>query len=305
MVRKVVLAATQFAASADKDANADKAEQLVRQAAAAGANIILLQELFHGFYWCQVQDAEYFSWAAPREGHPLIERFARLAKELKVVLPVPFFERHNNAFFNSVAVVDADGSVLGYYRKSHIPDGPGYTEKFYFSPGDTGFRVFDTAHGKVGIAICWDQWFPEAARALALQGAEVILYPTAIGSEPQDPSLNSYPHWMRAQQGHAAANLVPIVVSNRIGTEQLPGGQPSVFYGGSFIAGPHGEVLAQVGAPELRDGNPHPRPAPVEGFVTAELDLDSVRAERVAWGVFRDRRPELYGPLATLGGSRV
>ncbi|GLI64485.1 hypothetical protein VaNZ11_007760 [Volvox africanus] len=304
MVRSVVLAATQFACSEDKQANADKAEHLVRQAAAAGAQIILLQELFERQYWCQVQEKEYFSWAAPFEENPLIGRFAKLAAELRVVLPVPFYERANNAYFNSVAMVDADGAVLGLYRKSHIPDGPGYQEKFYFNPGDTGFRVFDTKYGKVGIAICWDQWFPEAARALALQGAEVILYPTAIGSEPQDANLNSYPQWIRAQLGHAAANLVPVVAANRIGTEQLPGGCPTSYYGGSFIAGPQGQVLAQVGASELREGNPDPHPQAVEGFVTASLDLDLMVLERAAWGIFRDRRPELYGTLATLAGAK-
>ncbi|KAG2453318.1 hypothetical protein HYH02_001542 [Chlamydomonas schloesseri] len=309
MVRKVVLAATQFACSEDKAANADKAEELVRKAAAAGANIILLQELFQGQYWCAVQDPAYLDWAAPLEGHPLVARFAALAAELGVVLPVPFFERANNAHFNSVAVIDADGSCKGVYRKSHIPDGPGYTEKFYFNPGDTGFRVFDTRFGKVGIAICWDQWFPEAARALALQGAEVILYPTAIGSEPQDPALDSYAHWVRVQQGHAGANLVPIIVSNRIGAERLSpphAAAGNTFYGGSFIAGPQGQVLAQVGAAPgaLEHGNADPAPARVEGFCTAELDLDAAAALRRGWGVFRDRRPELYGPLGTLGGSR-
>ncbi|KXZ47003.1 hypothetical protein GPECTOR_39g497 [Gonium pectorale] len=199
-------------------------------------------------------------------------------------------------------MVDADGAVLGVYRKSHIPDGPGYEEKFYFNPGDTGFRVYDTAYGRVGIAICWDQWFPEAARCLALQGAEVILYPSAIGSEPHDPSISSYGHWTRVQQGHAAANLTPIVVSNRIGTEQLPGGCPNAFYGGSFIAGHQGQVLAQVGASRLEHGNPDPCPDPVEGYVTARLDLDAIAAERAAWGVFRDRRPQLYGAIATLDG---
>ncbi|GIL69126.1 hypothetical protein Vretifemale_117 [Volvox reticuliferus] len=182
--------------------------------------------------------------------------------------------------------------------------GDRYQEKFYFNPGDTGFRVFDTKYGKVGIAICWDQWFPEAARALALQGAEVILYPTAIGSEPQDANANSYPHWIRAQLGHAAANLVPVVVSNRIGTEQLPGGSPTAYYGGSFIAGPQGQVLAQVGASELLHGNPDPHPRAVEGFVIASLDLDQVALERAGWGIFRDRRPELYGTLATLAGAK-
>ncbi|GLC59820.1 hypothetical protein PLESTB_001539300 [Pleodorina starrii] len=288
MVRKVVLAATQFACSEDKRANA---------------------ELFEGLYWCQVQEKEYFSWSAPFEGHPLISRFAQLARELRVVLPVPFFERANNAYFNSVAMVDADGSVLGRGK---------YLEKFYMSPGDTGFRVFDTAYGKVGIAICWDQWFPEAARALALQGAEVLLFPTAIGSEPgTPPQSSSYPHWIRVQQvvvvGHAGSNLLPLVASNRIGTEQLPGASPTTFYGGSFIAGHQGQILAQVGATSsspslelsLPGGNPHPAPAPLEGFVTAEVDLDLIAAERAAWGVFRDRRPELYGPLATLGGSRA
>ncbi|GFR43023.1 hypothetical protein Agub_g4024 [Astrephomene gubernaculifera] len=304
MVRNVVLAATQFACSEDKAANVAKAEQLVRQAAAAGAQIILLQELFESLYWCQVQEKEYFSWAAPFEGHPLIARFAALARELRVVVAVPFFERANNAHFNSVALVDADGAVRGRYRKSHIPDGPGYQEKFYFNPGDTGFRVYDTAYGRVGLGICWDQWFPEAARALVLQGAEVLLYPTAIGGEPELPDFNSYPHWMRVQQGHAAANLVPLVASNRIGTEQLPGGRPNTYYGGSFIAGAQGQVLAQVGAAALPEGHPAARPDPVEGFVTARVDLDAAAAERAGWGVFRDRRPDLYGSLMSLGGSK-
>lgn len=308
MVRKVTLAATQFACSEDKAANTDKAEALVRQAAAAGAQIILLQELFEGLYWCQVQDPSYFSWAHPLEGHPLVQRFARLAKELKVVLPVPFFERAHNAHFNSVAMVDATGEVLGVYRKTHIPDGPGYNEKFYFNPGDTGFRVWDTAYGRVGLAICWDQWFPEAARAMVLQGAEVLLYPSAIGSEPTSDEYNSYPPWITAQLGHAASNLVPVVVCNRIGREVIPGAphKPTTFYGASFIAGPQGQVLAQVGVEpaELAGGWPGHAPQPVEGFVTAEVDLDTCREQRAGWGVFRDRRPEAYGVLGTLGGDK-
>ncbi|WIA16080.1 hypothetical protein OEZ85_012805 [Tetradesmus obliquus] len=302
MPRVVKVAATQLEITRDPEKNLAKAEKIVREAAAAGANVILLQELFENWYFCQEQKGEYFDWAKPLEESQPVQRLSKLAKELGVVLPVSFFERVNNAHFNSLAMIDADGSVLGVYRKSHIPDGPGYQEKFYFSPGDTGFKVWDTKFGRLGAGICWDQWFPETARSLAVMGAEVLFYPTAIGSEPEDPSYNSYPHWTRTMLGHAAANLVPVVASNRIGTETWAKSSIT-FYGGSFISGQRGEVLAQVGAKELKDGNLHPNPDKVEGFVVHAFDLDQCRTNRLGWGVFRDRRPELYTPLVTLDGS--
>lgn len=287
----VTVAATQMACSWDREANVDKAEALVRESAAKGAQIILIQELFETPYFCKDQKQELFKLAAPLRDHWIIDRMKKLAAELKVVLPVSFFERANNAYYNSVAMIDADGLVLGVYRKTHIPDGPGYQEKYYFNPGDTGFRVFETRYAKVGCAICWDQWFPESARAMALQGAEILMYPTAIGSEPQDPSLNSRDHWTRVMQGHAGANLTPLVASNRIGTEQ--GDSCAIaFYGSSFIAGPKGELVAQAGEQE-------------ETVLTASFDLDEIRAARASWGVFRDRRPEAYAPLLTSDGGSV
>ena len=245
-MREVALAVTQFAPTADHAANADRAEAMVRRAAAEGGQVILLQELFHGPYFCITQDPRYFDWAAPVEGHPLIARFAALARELGVVLPVSFFERAGQAYFNSIAIVDADGRILGIYRKSHIPQGPGYEEKFYFSPGDTGFRVWETAFGRVGVGICWDQWFPEAARAMALMGAEMLLYPTAIGSEPPAPGYDSQPHWETVMRGHAAANIMPLAASNRVGTE-VQDGVDVTFYGTSFIADQTGQKVVQAG----------------------------------------------------------
>ncbi len=284
----VTVAATQMACSWDRDANIACAEKLVRQAAARGAQIILLQELFETPYFCQEHSLRHFELARPIEGHPAVEHFRAVARELKVVLPVSVFERSNNVYYNTVAMVDADGAVLGTYRKSHIPESPGYHEKFYFSPGDTGFKVFDTAYAKVGVAICWDQWFPEAARAMAVMGAEVLMYPTAIGSEPQDSSIDSSGHWQRTMQGHAAANIMPVVASNRIGTET--GERYSMtFYGSSFIAGPTGEKVADADRS-------------TETILTASFDLEEVRRYRHAWGVFRDRRPELYYPLLSLDG---
>ncbi len=284
----VTVAATQMACSWDRDGNIARGEKLVRQAAAKGAQIILLQELFETPYFCQEHSLRHFELAHPLEGHPAVEHFRDVARELKVVLPISVFERSNNAYYNTVVMVDADGAVLGHYRKSHIPESPGYHEKFYFSPGDTGFKVFDTAYAKVGVAICWDQWFPEAARAMALMGAEVLLYPTAIGSEPQDSSIDSSGHWQRTMQGHAAANIIPLVASNRIGTEK--GERYSMtFYGSSFIAGPTGEKVAEADRSS-------------ETVLTASFDLDEVRRYRHAWGVFRDRRPELYYPLLSLDG---
>ena len=288
-MRIVTLAATQFACTWDLAANADRAEALIRQAAARGANIVLVQELFAAPYFCITQRPEYFRLAAPMDGHPLIVRFADLARELGVVLPCSYFERAGQAFFNSVAMIDADGRILGNYRKTHIPQGPGYEEKFYFSPGDTGYRVWDTGFGRVGVGICWDQWFPECARAMALMGAEMLLYPTAIGSEPPNPGFESQPHWEMVMRGHAAANIMPVVASNRIGREVAPEGRDVTFYGSSFIADPSGMLVAKAS----RDN---------EDVLTHSFDLDAIADLRSAWGVFRDRRPETYAAVATLDG---
>lgn len=289
-MRHVTVAATQFACSWDLPANADRAEALIRQAAAEGANIILIQELFAAPYFCIEQHPRYFDLAQPLEGHPLIARFAALAKELGVVLPVSFFERSGPAFFNSIAMVDADGQTLGLYRKSHIPEGPGYEEKFYFSPGDTGFRVWQTAFGKIGVGICWDQWFPEAARAMALMGAEVLLYPTAIGSEPPAPGYDSQPHWETVMRGHAAANILPVVASNRIGVEVAPEGREVTFYGSSFITDHTGQLLAKA----AREG---------EAVLLHRFDLDEIARQRKNWGLFRDRRADLYGRVGMASGQ--
>ncbi|WP_431299375.1 N-carbamoylputrescine amidase [Tabrizicola sp. BL-A-41-H6] len=285
----LTVAATQFACSWDLPANADRAEALVRQAAAKGAGMVLVQELFAAPYFCIEQHPQYFDLAAPADGHPLIARFADLARELSVVMPVSFFERAGQAHFNSVAMVDADGNVLGVYRKTHIPQGPGYEEKYYFSPGDTGYKVWDTAAGRIGVGICWDQWFPECARSMALMGAEVLLYPTAIGSEPPEPGYDSQPHWETVMRGHAAANIMPVVASNRIGTEVAPDGREVTFYGSSFIADQTGQLVAKAG----RD---------TEEVLTATFDLGRIAEMRRSWGLFRDRRPETYGKVATLGG---
>ncbi|KAK9861723.1 hypothetical protein WJX84_005958 [Apatococcus fuscideae] len=303
MTSKVAVACAQFAAGSwDSSINEARAEELVREAASKGANIILLQELFQTPYFCQDQKQELFRLAQPFEGNATLLRFSKLAAELGVVLPISYFERANNSFYNSIAVYDADGSLLGHYRKTHIPDGEGYQEKFYFNPGDTGFRVFKTRFCTIGIAVCWDQWFPESARALALQGAEVLFYPTAIGSEPQDPGLNSYPHWCRVMQGHAGANLTPLVASNRVGLEKMSRSEIT-FYGGSFIAGPNGEIRAQIGSKtDCKDGFFDPRPERIEGVAVVSFDLEAVRWQRASWGLFRDRRPDMYGPLMTSDG---
>jgi N-carbamoylputrescine amidase len=287
-MRNIAIAATQFACSWDAIANIAKARELVRGAAAKGANVILLQELFETPYFCQDQLADHFGLAKPFKDNPVIAEFAALAKELGVVLPISFFERAGRAHFNSLAMVDADGTVLGLYRKSHIPDGPGYQEKFYFTPGDTGFKVWHTRFGVLGCGICWDQWFPEAARAMALMGAEVLLYPTAIGSEPPPaPPVDSRDHWRRVMQGHAGANYMPLVASNRIGTEQscAPNSASDMtFYGSSFIASPTGEIVSELGRAD-------------EGVIVASFDLDEIARMRASWGLFRDRRPDLYGGL--------
>ncbi|KAA5607661.1 N-carbamoylputrescine amidase [Roseospira marina] len=287
-MRSLTVAATQMACSEDPAANLDRAEALVRDAAARGARLILLQELFETPYFCKDQDMGWFSRARPVTDNPVIARFAALAAELGVVLPLSFFERANSTYYNSLVMIDADGTVGATYRKSHIPQGPGYEEKFYFSPGDTGFRVWDTAVGRIGAAICWDQWFPEAARACALMGAEVMLYPTAIGSEPTAPDLDTLPHWRRAMQGHAASNILPVVASNRIGAEAGPTCSVT-FYGGSFITDHTGALLAEADRVS-------------ETVLTATLDLEAIAPFRAGWGLLRDRRPELYGPLLTLDG---
>ena len=283
------VAAIQMSMAVDTATNIAVAERLVRDAAAQGAHIVLIPELFEGHYFCKDQRAEELQRARPLDGHPTIAHFAKVARELQVVLPLSLFERANNAYFNTVVVIDTDGAVLGKYRKSHIPDGPGYSEKFYFSPGDTGFRVWRTKFGAVGVGICWDQWFPEAARSMALLGADVILYPTAIGSEPQNPTWDSSAHWQRVMQGHAAANLVPVVAANRTGREV---GNPTTvtFYGSSFITDATGEKVAEAGRDDER-------------VLVAEIDVEANRAMRAAWGLFRDRRPELYGALTTLDGA--
>jgi N-carbamoylputrescine amidase len=289
-MRKVTLAATQMSVGQDRGESLTKAEKLIRRAAGEGANLVLIQELFETPYFCQDQLPENFELARPVEGNEGIARFQALARELDVVLPFSFFERANQAYFNSVAMIDAGGELLGIYRKTHIPDGVGYQEKYYFNPGDTGFRVWDTKYGKVGLGICWDQWFPETARCLVLGGAEVLLYPTAIGTEPQYPDWDSRDHWQRAMQGHAASNMVPLVASNRIGTER---GQNSemTFYGSSFIADETGAKVAEADRTS-------------EAVLTRTFDLDAIRNQRAQWGFFRDRRPEHYGALVTLSGRQ-
>ena len=279
-VSQVRVAATQCAFTDNLAENVARVEALVRGAAARGAQVILPSELFESTYFCREEKDAFFDWAKPAEGHPTIVRFQRLAQELGVVLPVSFFERDGQAFYNSLAMVDADGSMLGIYRKSHIPDGPGYEEKFYFRPGNTGFKVWDTRFGKLGVGICWDQWYPECARAMMLMGADILFYPTAIGTEPENPDLDTKDLWQRAMIGHAVSNVVPVVASNRIGME---GGQ--TFYGHSFIANHRGEKVAELGRTET-------------DVLVAELDLDEIRRNRASFGFFRDRRPDLYGLIA-------
>ncbi len=276
---KVVVSAVQCSFSESRSANIEKITEFVRESARKGAQVVLLPELFEGPYFCRQESEEFFSWARSYENNSTIEHFQKLAKDLSVVIPVSFFEKDQQCYYNSVAMIDADGSRLGLYRKSHIPDGPGYEEKFYFRPGNTGFKVWQTRYGNVGVGICWDQWFPECARAMMLQGAEMLLYPTAIGSEPNNPTLDTKDLWQRAMIGHAVSNVVPVVAANRIGNE---GGQ--IFYGSSFISDHSGEKLAEFGKKE-------------EGVLITELDLEASRTSRAAFGFFRDRRPEFYGTL--------
>ena len=288
-MKEVTVAATQMACSNDTDKNVSNAEKLVRQAASEGAQIILIQELFESQYFCMDQKEELFELSKPFDNHPTIKKFSELAKELKVVLPVSFFEKANRAHYNSVAIVDADGSILGKYRKSHIPDGPGYQEKFYFNPGDTGFKVWNTKYAKIGVGICWDQWFPEAARSMVLNGAELLLYPTAIGGEPEDDGFDSSDMWQRAMIGHSASNQIPVIASNRIGTEKGIDIE-NYFYGRSFVTNHVGDKIAEGS----RDK---------EEVLIGKINLSEAETLRNVWGVFRDRRPELYKGLLNLDGS--
>ena len=285
--RNVTVAAVQMKCSTNVEENIAKADALVREAAEKGAQIILLPELFERQYFCQERRYEYYEFAKEVNENDAVKHFSALAKELSVVIPVSFYEKDVNRLFNTVAVIDADGSNLGIYRKTHIPDDHYYQEKFYFTPGNTGFKVFNTRFGNIGIGICWDQWFPETARALAVKGAEILFYPTAIGSEPI-LECDSMPHWRRCMQGHAGCNLVPVVAANRIGIETVDpceanGGQKSSlkFYGSSFITDNTGEVICEAG----RD---------TEEVLVAQFDLDEYMTDRLSWGLFRDRRPEIY-----------
>ncbi len=281
-MRKVKVAATQMSCSWNREEVLDKAEKLVRKAAAEGANIILLQELFETPYFCQKQKFEYFDLAKPLSENAAVKRFTEVAKELQVVLPISFYEKAGNTAFNTIAIIDADGTILGTYRKTHIPDGLPYAEKFYFTPGDTGFKVWKTKYADIGVGICWDQWFPEAARSMALLGAELLFYPTAIGSEPT-LNIDSKPHWQHAMQGHAAVNIMPVIASNRIGTE-TDDESSMTFYGSSFIADQTGTIVEEADRE-------------TESVLVHEFDLDAIAQMRREWGVFRDRRPEMYGTL--------
>jgi len=278
----VSVSAIQMKMGEDKAANLDKAEAMVREAALQGAQIILLPELFEGLYFCKDMDKQYFSWARERENNPVIKRFSALAKSLKVVLPVSYFEKSGAHYYNALVVIDADGTVMQNYRKTHIPDGPGYEEKFYFEPGDTGFQVWETAYAKIGVGICWDQWFPESARAMALMGAELIFYPTAIGSEPEI-HVDSKAHWQRVQMGHAAANIVPVIAANRIGVEE--GNSCTLtFYGSSFMTDCTGQKIVEASRSE-------------EKIISAVFDLKADAELREYWALIRDRQPSQYEVL--------
>jgi N-carbamoylputrescine amidase len=291
MPRTLTAAALQTSYGADMAANIEKTIALVRAAAARGAQVVLPSELFQGPYFCVRQDERWFDGAHPWRTHPCVAALAPVAKELGVVIPISIFEREGPHYFNSLVVADADGALLGVYRKSHIPDGPGYQEKYYFRPGDTGFRVWNTRFGRIGVGICWDQWYPECARAMTLMGAEVLFYPTAIGSEPHDATLDTAAPWQRAMQGHAVSNVIPVVAANRVGLEPWPdypgGGQR--FYGSSFVADHRGDLVAALDKSE-------------EGMAIGTFDLDFLDRHRAAWGFFRDRRTDLYTRLTGPAG---
>lgn len=289
-MRKVTVAAIQMQMAAEVSENIRKAEKLVREAAGQGAQVILLPELFERPYFCQQRQYEFYAYAAALEENPAVRHFRSIARELEIVMPISFYEKDGTRLFNSIAMLDADGSVLGVYRKNHIPDDHYYQEKFYFTPGNTGFKVWATRYGKIGVGICWDQWFPEAARAMALQGAEMLLYPTAIGSEPI-LETDSMPHWRRCMQGHAGCNLMPVMAANRVGVEKVEpcqenGGQSSSlsFYGSSFITDNTGAIVAEANRTD-------------ETVLTASFDLEQLEKDRLSWGLFRDRRPEVYADI--------
>lgn len=289
-MNKIKIAVVQLGVPDERDLAVDKAERLVRKAAGMGANIVLLPELFQTPYFCQERRYEHYELALSADKDPAVLRFTEITRELSLVMPISFYERGVNSFYNSIAMLDS-GELLGIYRKTHIPDDHFYQEKFYFSPGDTGFKVWETRFGKIGVGICWDQWFPESARCMTLMGAELLLYPTAIGSEPII-ECDSMPHWRRCMQGHAAANIVPVAAANRVGTERITpddsnAGQSSelTFYGSSFITDCYGEIL------ETCDRTS-------DDVIISEFDLDKCRSARQEWGVFRDRRPEMYGIIS-------
>jgi N-carbamoylputrescine amidase len=278
--RSITVAGIQTAYGPDMDENIEKTEAFVREAAERGADVVLPSELFQGIYFCTKQDPKWFETAFPVDEHPCVKKLAKLAKKLDVVIPISFFEKDGPRYYNSVAIADANGDILGVYRKSHIPDGPGYQEKYYFRPGDTGFKTWKTKRGHIGVGICWDQWYPETARAMAIQGAEVLFYPTAIGSEPYDASLDTHLQWQRAMQGHAVSNAVPIVAANRVGLEDNEGVKQK-FYGHSFITDHRGELVESFGADD-------------EGVLMHTFDLGLIETYRADWGFFRDRRTDLY-----------
>ena len=286
---KIKAAITQFSMSERYEENIEKAKNYVQKAAQSGANVVLLPELFEGRYFCQVEDYDNFDLAEEASSSKTIKTFQEVAKESNVVLPLSFFERSGNCYFNSLAMIDSDGTVLGIYRKSHIPTGECYEEKFYFTPGNTGFKVFKTHFGTFGAGICWDQWFPETARAMALMGAEVLFFPTAIGSEPVLPK-DSKAHWQNVMRGHAAANMMPLLASNRVGIEKAKNSQMK-FFGSSFVSDNHGEIISEMSREE-------------EGYRVVRFDLEELLRERRDWGVFRDRRIDLYDPLLTLDGKK-
>ena len=285
---KIKVAATQMSCSWEIEENISKAKILIDKAAKKGANIILLQELFQTPYFCIQYDEEIFKLAQTFDNNKILDEMSKIAKDLNVVLPISFFEKDNNAYFNSIAVINADGNILGKYRKSHIPDGPGYLEKYYFNPGNTGFKVWETKFGKIGIGICWDQWFPEAARIMALKGAEILFYPTAIGDELMS-KYDSSSAWQRVMQGHAAANILPVVASNRIGSETVKD-QTNGFYGKSFICDRTGDIISEASKDK-------------EEIIIAEIDIEENHLFRRNWGLFRDRRVDLYKELLTLDGK--
>ena len=285
---KIKVAAAQMSCSWEIEENISKAKILIDKAAKKGANIILLQELFQTPYFCIQYDEDIFKLAQTFENNKILDQMSKIAKDLNVVLPISFFEKDNNAYFNSIAVINADGNILGKYRKSHIPDGPGYLEKYYFNPGNTGFKVWETKFGKIGIGICWDQWFPEAARIMALKGAEILFYPTAIGDELMS-KYDSSSAWQRVMQGHAAANIVPVVASNRIGSETVKD-QTNGFYGKSFICDRTGDIISEASKDK-------------EEIIIAEIDIEENHLFRRNWGLFRDRRVDLYKELLTLDGK--